>query len=407
VTGLAPSDPAGALIVLIDVVLTAIALPAVLVAAYLLLLTLLSGTPTVPRCKTRTLRFDIIVPAHDEATVIERTIASLRHIDWPHDRFRILVCADNCTDSTAENARRAGAEVLERCDPGRRGKGYALDFAFQRSRADGFADAVAVVDADAEVSANILEAIAARLEAGVQAVQVHYGVLNPLASWRTRLITIAKGSFHIVRSRARERLRLSCGLRGTGWCVTHQLLALVPYGAFSLTEDVEYGIELGLAGQRIAYTDEAHCNAEMVTSGAGAGPQRARWERGRFHLIRTRVVPLLLQALRHRSAVCLDLAFDLLVLPLSYVVMNVTVLLATAATTGLWFPKTSHTWVCVAVVCGTALTAYVLRGWQLSGIGLRGVMDLLRVPQFLLWKLRLLLGKRQPKQWQRTERERS
>jgi len=37
-----------------------------------------------------------------------------------------------------------------------------------------------------------------------------------MASWRTRLITIAKAAFHIVRSRARERLKLSCGIRGNG-----------------------------------------------------------------------------------------------------------------------------------------------------------------------------------------------
>ena len=95
--------------------------------------------------------------------------------------------------------------------------------------------------------------IAARIAGGAVAVQAHYGVLNPQASWRTQLITIAKGAFHIVRSRARERLGLSCGIRGNGWCVTHELLQRVPYRCFSLTEDLEYGIQLGLAGLRVGY----------------------------------------------------------------------------------------------------------------------------------------------------------
>lgn len=393
------------MIILLDVVLAVIALPALLSVAYLFSLTLLSGRPAVPRSESRRLRFDVIVPAHNEASVIARTVTNLRRIDWPPGSYRIVVCADNCTDSTADEARAAGAVVVERRDPDHRGKGYALQLVFRQSRADGFADAVVVVDADAEVSANILAAISARLEQGIDAVQVHYGVLNPMASWRTRLITIAKGSFHIVRSRARERLRLSCGIRGTGWCVTHRLLEKVPYQAFSLTEDVEYGIELGLAGHRVAYADEAHCDAVMVTSDAIAAPQRARWERGRFQLIRTRTLPLLRTAIRRHSGLCLDLALDLLVLPISYVALNVALLVIVATPMALWIPGISSLWLWVGAACAAALTAYVLRGWQLSGIGLRGVSDIARTPEFLLWKVRLMLRRRRPNQWERTERE--
>jgi len=93
--------------------------------------------------------------------------------------------------------------VLERTDPKRRGKGHALQFRIPGKRRAGRADAVAVIDADTEVSTNLLAAFAARIYAGAQAVQVHYGVLNPMDSWRTRLITIANGSFHVLRSRAR------------------------------------------------------------------------------------------------------------------------------------------------------------------------------------------------------------
>src|SRR6185503_643631 len=151
----------------------------------------------------------------------------------------------------------AGAYVIERNDSVRRGKGFALQYAFRASHEAAWADAVVVVDADTEVSTNLLEAFATRIEAGADAVQVRYGVLNSEASWRTQLLAVAKACFHDVRSRARERLALSCGLRGNGWCVTHCLLAEIPYEAFSLVEDVEYGITLGLAGYRVHYADEA------------------------------------------------------------------------------------------------------------------------------------------------------
>jgi cellulose synthase/poly-beta-1,6-N-acetylglucosamine synthase-like glycosyltransferase len=386
-----------------NLLLLAIALPAVAACAYLLLLTALSQqvAPMIPR--SRALKFDIIVPAHNEASVIERTVASLRKIDWPPDGFRILVIADNCTDQTAALARLAGATVLERQDPGLRGKGYALNFAFRSSREQAWADAVIVVDADAEVSSNLAAAFAARIESGVHAIQAHYGILNPMASWRTRLITIAKASFHIVRSRARESMKLSCGIRGNGWCVTHALLNQVPYQAYSLTEDLEFGIDIGLAGFRVAYADEAHSNAEMVTDEKIAGTQRRRWESGRFQLIRSRTLPLLLAAIRRRDAVCFDLGIDLMVLPLSYVTLNVLLLLS-AALVAVYWGLAHFAWVWIALVCAAGLLAYVLRGWQLSGIGARGVFDLARAPAFLIWKVILML-RPGTQGWVRTDRE--
>lgn len=389
---------------LFSLALFIVAIPAVLCSVYLAVLTLLSARERRRPISSRQLRFDVIVPAHNEMAIISRTVASLKRIDWPRDRFRVLVVADNCTDETARVAAEAGAEVLVRHDPTKRGKGYALQHAFNASRASGKADAVVVIDADSEASPNILEAYSVRLECGMHAVQAHYGVRNPKASWRTRLITIAKGSFHIVRSRARERLGLSCGLRGNGWCVTHALLERVPYGAFSLTEDVEYGITIGLAGYPVAYADEAHADADMVSNAELATKQRQRWEHGRFALIRSKTLTLLKAAISRRSLVCLDLAIDLLVLPLSYVALAV-LFFALLAATALLLHVAPALWLNIALACVAAVTLYVLRGWQVSGIGLEGALDLARVPWFLAWKLWSMLRRRETKEWVRTGRE--
>ena len=378
-------------------------IPAVLSCGYLLLLTLLSGKAREPVAPQRVLRFDVIVPAHDEELLIGRVVRNLRRCDWPSDAFRVVVVADNCTDATAAVARVAGADVLERRHATLRGKGYALEYAFLDSRACGWADAVVVVDADTQTSANLLTAFAARIESGAHAVQVHYGVLEPRASWRTRLLCIAMAAFHRVRSRGRERMGLSCGFRGNGWCVTHALLAQVPYRAFSLAEDIEYGIELGLAGYRIHYADEAAVDAEMVVDAASAGSQRRRWELGRWQLLRAKTAALLRAAVRQRSLVCLDLAVDLLVLPLSYIALNVVVLLAAATAVAPW-QAAALPWVWAACACAASLLLYVLRGWQLSGMGALGLLDLARAPVFLVWKVLLLLRSRGSLAWVRTPR---
>src|ERR1700738_585177 len=210
--------------IVVVVALSIVTLPATAACMYLLVLTCLSARPASPPGSSRKMFFDIIVPAHDEAAGIGKTISSLKRLSWPSARYRIVVVADNGTDATASISLEAGATVLERQDLTRRGKGYALAHAFTWSRSAGIADAVAVVDADSVVSANLLESFAARIESGACALQAHYGVLNATDSWRTRLMAIALGSIHKVRSRARERMRLSCGIRGNGWGVSAMLL---------------------------------------------------------------------------------------------------------------------------------------------------------------------------------------
>ena len=58
-------------------------------------------------------RFLVLIPAHNEQEGIAATVASCRATDYDPRLVRILVIADNCTDDTAEFARRAGAEVVE------------------------------------------------------------------------------------------------------------------------------------------------------------------------------------------------------------------------------------------------------------------------------------------------------
>jgi len=379
-------------------------LPAVLFCTYLGIASLLSGALKRPGRAGREMRFDVIVPAHDEAPVIARCISSLRQLSWPEDRLRVTVIADNCKDATAAIALQLGARVLQRQDDSRRGKGYALQLAFETSLREGWADAVVVVDADSEASCNLLEAFAAGIASGAHAIQAHYGVLNAWVSWRTRLMSIAQEAFHRVRSRARERLGVSCGIRGNGWCVTRQLLQRVPYRAFCLAEDVEYGIELGLAGYRVHYADEASVHGEMVSSAQVAVRQRQRWEGGRSALRRSRTGPLLLAAIRRGSPVCLDLALDLLVPPLSQIALMVAAFTLAAGLGWWWDPRLKPAfW--IALAAGGVLWLYVLRGWQLSATGLRGLMDLARAPGFVLWKLIVVARHREPQEWIRTQRE--
>ncbi|HEY3254527.1 MAG TPA: glycosyltransferase family 2 protein, partial [Polyangiaceae bacterium] len=357
----------------LDLVLLFLGLPVLAAASYLFFATLLSKKLPVPSSDRRERRFRFIVPAHNESAGIGATVKSLLAVDYPQSLFDVLVVADNCEDDTAEQARSAGAVVLERRDAERRGKGYALLLAFSSLPAN--LDAVVVIDADTLVSPNILLAFAARLDSGAMAIQADYAVRNPNAGWRTRLIAIAFGAFHIVRSRARERLRLSCGLRGNGMCFGTALLAAVPHEAFSIVEDVEYGIRLGEAGYRVYYADEAHVYGEMVSTAAAASSQRRRWEDGRKELIRANGWRLFRAGLEKRNRVLFDLALDLLVPPLSRVAIFALAGLLAAAALSAWSHGLALSFVSFAW-CVLSVVLYVLRGWSVSGTGLRGLLDL-------------------------------
>ncbi len=357
----------------------------------------------------------VVVPAHNEAADIEATVTSLLASDYPAERRRVVVVADNCTDATASLARNAGAEVLERTDLTKRGKGYALETAFahvfDRSISSNRPDVVLVVDADTLVSSNLLTACSSRIAAGELVVQADYRVRQAQRSWRTRLLHIAFTAFHDVRSSGRERLGVSCGLRGNGMAFSAEALRRVPHTAFSIVEDLEYGIALGRAGIRVAYAHEAWVQGHMPTDAKSSESQRDRWEGGR-RLIRKRDGrKLVTEAVRTHDPVLADLAADVYVPPLAQL-SSALVGLSAVAFVGSAFSVrlTGRSWVSPFIgAAGLAgLGAHVAEGWRRSGTGLAGLADLARAPMYVAWKIGLKVTGRgrgaAPAEWVRTQR---
>ena len=103
-------------------------------------------------------RFMAIIPAHNEENVVAELIESLKRQKYPKELLDIYVIADNCTDNTANVARNAGAIVYERFDPGKKTKGYALNwFLKQKIEEDAPYDAFCIFDADNIVEQNFIQ----------------------------------------------------------------------------------------------------------------------------------------------------------------------------------------------------------------------------------------------------------
>ena len=120
--------------------------------------------------------FKILIPAHDEASVISTTLDSLlTQVDHPS---QIVVVADNCTDNTAEMARQHQVEVLERQDSDRRGKGFALDFGVN-ALSDKPPEVVIFMDADCLVEPGAIAALVTEAQAKNKPIQALYLLEKP------------------------------------------------------------------------------------------------------------------------------------------------------------------------------------------------------------------------------------
>ena len=222
------------------------------------------------------LSFIVLIPAHDEQRDISETLASLAECKYPSELLRTVVIADNCSDRTADFAREAGAEVWERHDPARLGKGAALIWALARLESDRTSfDALVILDADCRVGSNLLGVIETRLRGGAGAVQASYEVENPAASTAAALRFAGFALMNTVRPMGKERLGLSCGLFGTGMAFTRELLAEVPWTVTGLLEDAEHHMRLVDEGYRVEFAPEA-CSARRCRPHSVAAPTNMR-----------------------------------------------------------------------------------------------------------------------------------
>lgn len=352
-------------------------------------------------------RLTVLVPAHDEARLIERCVSSLLAQSYPRDLFRIVVVADNCTDDTAARAVAAGAEVMVRTAPDAPGKGRALRWAMDALLAGpGPLDALVVIDADSVASPGLLSALEAELAGGHHAVQADYEVLAETGSAGSDLGSAAFILFHKVRLSGRAALGMPAFLVGNGMLFSRALIEKHPWNAFTGVEDLEYTISLRMAGIRPRFAPAASVAGPPPATRAGAVRQRMRWEGGRFHVVRTRLFGLVGAAIARRDPGLADAALDLATPPLSLLAMITfggAAIVAVAVLAHLAEPWALAPWLVAAV----AVPLFIFAGLWAAGVPGLGWRVLRSGPRFVAWKLatymRLMRGF-DVNRWERSDR---
>lgn len=347
-------------------------------------------------------RVDVLVPAHNEATGIGATLKTL--LPQLTAQNRLVVIADNCDDETAAVARAVGATVIERHEPDRRGKGYALDYGLQFIAADP-PEVVVVLDADCVVHPGTIDRLAHLAVARARPVQATYLLTqsaNPTP--KEAVSVLAFMVKNLVRPSGLDRLGLPCLLTGSGMAFPWSVIGLVSLASSNIVEDMQLAVDLAIGGHAPLFSREAKVTGVLPQQKHAAKSQRTRWEHGHLQTLLTQI-PRLLEASRQKRFDLLAIALDLCVPPLSLLVMMWAAAIAGALLVG----ALSSAWIPTIVLAieGLLISISIVGAWVKFGRGNLPLLTLLAVPLYILWKIPLYFAflVRPQKNWIRTERD--
>jgi len=240
--------------------------------------------------------FAVIVAAHNEEPVIGQLIDNLQTLEYPKDLYDIYVIADNCEDNTVAVAKSAGAIVCERTNAEKKGKGFAMEWMFEKLFTfEKQYDAVAIFDADNLVHPKFLLEMNNRLCKGDKLVQGYLDAKNPYDTWVAGTFAISFWVIDHIWHLAKTNIGLSSVLGGTGMCITTEVLKRHGWGATCLTEDMEFTMKSLTEGIKTTWAHDAIVYDEKPLTFKQSWNQRKRWAQGQFDVAH-RFIPKMLKA---------------------------------------------------------------------------------------------------------------
>lgn len=232
-------------------------------------------------------KYGLIIPARNEEKVVAGLIESIQKNNYPQDMLHIFVIAHNCTDKTAEVARKCGVTVYEYNNPEENTMGFAFKYLFsciERDYGTQNYDGFFLFNADNLLDINYISKMNDAFE--------YYDKNSVITSYRNsknfgaNLISGLYGIYFALGCRMEScgRTVLGCSTRvqGTGYLINSKIVKNGwPY--VSLTEDWEFTADQIMYDNKIRYCDAAVFYDEQPTSVKIMWRQRVRWSRG--HLL--------------------------------------------------------------------------------------------------------------------------
>lgn len=245
----------------------------------------------------------ILIPAHNEERVIEKTIRAIGGMDYPRDRMEVLCLNDGSRDRTsllaAREAEKVGPHVKIIDVPqklGGRGKSAVLNYGLTRARGE----VIAVYDADNTPARSALMYLVRTLQRGrdkkVGAVIGKFRTRNSRTNLLTRFINLETLFFQWTTQAGRRHLYGLATIPGTNFVMWRNLLdRLGGWDEEALTEDTELSIRIYREGYSVDMAPYAVTWEEEPDRWGTWFKQRTRWARGNIYVIGKYFFPLLLQ----------------------------------------------------------------------------------------------------------------
>ena len=223
-------------------------------------------------------KYGIVIAARNEEKVIGNLLDSINKQDYPKDLLTVFVVADNCTDNTEEEARKAGAKVIV-CTEKVKSKGEVLKFTFNKLKKEKDIDAYFVFDADNLLKKDFVTKMNDAFDSGEKIITSYRNTKNFDENWIASTYAL-----HWIRSirynhRARSVLHLATNIQGTGFLFTNEIVKN-GWHYTSLTEDRALTADAVAQGYQISYQNEAMFYDEQPISLKVALRQRTRWAKG-------------------------------------------------------------------------------------------------------------------------------
>ena len=252
-------------------------------------------------------KFMTIIPAHNEESVIGNLIESLNKQDYPKELYDIYVIADNCTDSTSEIAKNAGAIVYTRNNDEEHTKGQALQwFLSKKIEENADYDAFCVFDADNIVDKDFIKNMNKKLCQGEEVVQGYRDIKNPTDSWISSGYAIFYWMMNRFYHLARYNLGLSPLINGTGFMVKFDVIKPNGWQTSTLTEDIEFSLQRIIAGRKLGWATDAIVYDEQPVGFKQSWSQRSRWTVGHMQCMSKYTKELINSVKEHKTLVTFD-----------------------------------------------------------------------------------------------------
>ena len=260
-------------------------------------------------------KYAVLISARNEGAVIGELLESLHRQNYPQELLDIYVVADNCTDNTAQIAEDHRAIVYERFDRRLVGKGYALNYLFEkiyaRSGLEAY-DGYFVFDADNVLDENYVREMNKVFDKGDEIVTSYRNSNNYGSNW----ISAGYALWFLRESKylngARMQCGTSCAISGTGFLVANRIIRENNgWKHHLLTEDIEFSTDNIIQGRVIGYCEQAVLYDEQPTDFHESWNQRLRWTKGFYQVFANYGGQLLNGILEQHRFQCYDMLMTL------------------------------------------------------------------------------------------------